>query len=113
MKISQIVELDIKIEGNKEILESAMLRLPFFKDLEVEEIASDSIEKVLRKISKKYLLGIGYIFYNPIGGYYTVSINTYDTHKCLKTVYGMSLLEVLQKVILFSYAYVQCIKNKG
>lgn len=73
-----------------------------------EKVKLEDIEQLIFKMVKKYKISMQWISNTIIDGelpWYSVSIKDGQTHEWLKTVYGLTIYELLSKVALFMFAY--------
>lgn len=111
MKVSQLIGLDCAKKENKKVLYESLLKLPFFKDKEVEDITADDLENAINKISKKYPVKLGYILSHGIDvvdiPHHSFMLKTSNTHEHLTTIFALTLYEGLAKTVLYLFAYVK------
>lgn len=116
MKMSQVIGLDMRIEGNEEKLREALTKLPFFGE---DSVTLEDIEKAIKKMQKKYPIKLAYISISEGDDvdeeppyYYSCMIKRTDDHKHVKTVWGVTLFEALAKVAILMYGYIKSTLQK-
>lgn len=115
MKVSEILIMDMRNKGSQEILDEALMRLPFFSE---DSITTDDIETAIKKMQKKYPIILSYITTSAGANddeplvYYSFMVKRTDTHVHVKTVWAMSLREGLAKVALLMYSFINNVLKK-
>lgn len=118
MKAKDLLMLDSRKEGTGELLLEFLQKTPLFKG--VETITTDELEKVIRKIQRKYPVILSYITQTkytmddedePEIGYSFMCKRT-DDHTHIKTVYALTLHEGLSKVIVLLYSFIKSVLQK-
>lgn len=116
LKLSSLLSLDVRLEGNREALQEALSKLPFFSE---DNITTDDIEKAIKKMQKKYPIKLAYI--SSVTGdqdeeeppyYFSCMIKRTDNHVHVKTVWGVTLHESLSKVALLMFSYINNVLKK-
>lgn len=105
-----MLSLDFKVNKNQDIIYAEIERLPFFSD--GEEIDTESLERAIRRMEKKYPIRLGYIMAGPVeentnDRYMTAMIKDGETHGHIMTIYGLTIREIYLKTCLFEYAYIR------
>ncbi|MCX7924153.1 MAG: hypothetical protein N3B21_19415 [Clostridia bacterium] len=115
MKLSEILQLDLREPGNKDELRKALYKLPFFKDEAEGELFPEveALESALWKMQKKYPVLLSYIMPGSVEeAYYSFMIKRTDTHEWIKTIYAQSMFEGFGKTTLFIFAYINNVLKK-
>ena len=108
MKLREILDLDCRIEENKQHLLKALRKIPPLA--KYDEIPLEALEKVIGTITRKYTIRIEYIcplYAKNNGNVYCVSLKLIDPYQWLENVYGCNLYEVMAKTALRMYAEVK------
>jgi len=108
LKLKEVLQLDLKKDGNKKILISELRKLPPFKD--ASEITLDLLDKVYLKCVDRYDVGFGYILFTKSKNdevYYSMMLKDLEENKHITTVYGIDLLEAYAKAIITIFAYIK------
>lgn len=108
-KLSEVIDGDFRYGNYEEETQRWLLKINVLKKRtpDGEKVKLEDIEKLIIKLQKKYGHTIQWISLTIIKDeipWYSVSIKSKD-HEYLKTVYGLSLYELMSKVALFLYAY--------
>jgi hypothetical protein len=103
MTTNELLELDCRIEGNKAILQKALKMLKPFTKYE-EDIPTESLEKVIFAISRKYEISIKEVYPAPFSNkketiWHATIINDARPLDAY-CVHGISIYEVLCKSIV-------------
>lgn len=111
MKISQVLNLDLRNEGAMEELQASLSKLPFPTD------TVEQLERAVSKMQVRYPLRLAYIM--PIIGdddepliTYSFMVKRTDNHAHVKTVYAKTLYEGVAKTALLMYAYIKTTLQK-
>lgn len=109
MKLSEILQLDAREADIEPILKRALIKIvPPLKDKDQNDISVEVLEKVARKVAKKYDIGIAYILSGPSDeSYYSFMIKSLDKHEHIDTVYAMTIFEGFAKSIIRMFAYIK------
>lgn len=108
MKIREILDLDCRVEENKQYLLKALKKIPPLA--KYDEIPLEAIEKAIGTMTRKYTIMIQYIcpsYINNNDSIYCVSLKLIDPYQWLENVYGCNLYEVMAKTALRMYAEVK------
>ena len=108
--LKQVVEGDFRYPEIESECQRWLLKIePLRKRTpEGEKVRFEDIEQLIIKITKRYNVQMQWISLTILKDereWYTVSIKDSTTHEYIKTVYGMTLYELLSKVALFMFAY--------
>ena len=108
MKTEDILNLDYRVEENRELLTKVLRKIPPLA--EYDEIPLEALEKVIGSISRKYAIMIQYICPTYVKGnepIYCVSLKIIYPYRWLGNVYGCCLYEVMAKTAIRMYAEVR------
>lgn len=108
MKVTaeDIMKLDCSDEEQKIKLIKIIRKIkPFDRYSLDEEIPMDMLEKYMNKAMDKYCFRIGYVLHNSNNSprYWTISIRDVVGKIYLDTIYGMTLNELMMKVVIRIY----------
>lgn len=107
LKVSDIIQLDVREKGNMRILLERVGEVPLLKG---KALNVENIETALRKIEGRYPIMLAYIMKGPSDlKYYSFMIRL-EGGEWLTTVYARDMLEGFSKTLLYVYSY---IKSKG
>lgn len=112
MKTNSLLELDCRDEDNMEVIQEVLRTLkPLSKYSDEELIPLDALEKVIRIMTRKYLVRIRSIMPDIWAN------RKYDIWRCevvndhnldlIGYVYGVSLYEVMAKAVILIYSKVK------
>jgi len=104
MTLEKLLVLDLRVEGNEELLKTGLSKLKWLERFEADEITIDVLEKLYSKLIKKYPAHIGYI-QDAGDNSWVFMIKHKETHTWINTVYGITLFEGMAKTILTFYGY--------
>lgn len=108
LKLNDILQLDLDKKGNELLLRKALTKTPFFKNSNPEDLGVEDLEKIVKKIRKKYPVTISYIMLGPLDeNFYSFSLKENEEHKHIGTIYGRTLFEGFAKSILLLYSYIK------
>lgn len=109
MKLQEIINVKFDEQGEK-ILRKALSKTKWLERFSEnpKEIDLLVLEKLYRKIIKKYKVGIAYI-QNATEKSMLCMIKNYETNQWVETIYFINFWECMAKVILVQYGY--CIKG--
>ena len=111
MKTEEIINLDYRIEKNKEIIQKVLRKIkPLSKYSEEEQIPLEIIEKLIQTLCLKYEVTPQWMtmaFNEQKPGLYSIGIKTTTDHKWLGNVYGMCLYEVFAKLSIKIYSEIK------
>ena len=115
MKLSQVLNADMRQDGVEEELQRWMLKIPIIRKQtkDGEKVSFEIIEKVVIKLCQKYGIGMQWIMLSMINfkgekretPWYSMPFKTKTDHKWVKTIYGLTMYETYCKAALFLYAY--------
>lgn len=108
MKTDEILDLDYRIEENRELIARVLKKIPPLADY--DEIPLEALEKVIGSITRKYTIMIQYIcptYVKGDGTIYCVSLKLIDPYQWLGNVYGCCLYEVIAKTAIKMYTEVR------
>lgn len=115
MKLSQVLNADIRQDGVEEELQKWLLKIPAIRKQtkDGEKVSFELIEKLIIKLCQKYGISMQWItlsMIDPNGNkkevpWYSIPFKTSTDHKWVKTVYGITMYETFCKAALFLYAY--------
>ena len=110
MKISSILELDCRLEENKEKLQKVLKMIKPLSRYD-GDVPMESLEKVAFGVMRKYEISIAKISPSPFANSKetTWHASIFSGKKCLylSEVYGASLYEVMSKTVIFMYSKVK------
>lgn len=101
MKVNEILELDLRIDGSKELLMKALKVIKPFSEID-GDVALEKIEKLLRLIQAKYQVEATIITYCRQEGYFSMPIEVKGQK--VKYVYGLSIYELFSKAAIFLWS---------
>ena len=109
-KLSEVIDGDFRFSDFEEETQKWLLKIDVLRKRtpEGEKVKLEDIEKLIIKLQKKYGHSMQWITLTIIHDeipWYSVCIKDGDTKAWLKTVYGLSIYELMCKVALFLYAY--------
>ena len=106
MTLKDILYLRIDVDGNKEKIQKALSKTKWLERFKgnPENITLELLEKLYKKIVKKYEVRIAYI-QNAGDGSMCCMIKNFKTHTWVETIYFVSFWECMAKVILVQYGY--------
>jgi hypothetical protein len=114
LKLSEVLQLDTRIKGNKRLLVDKLMELPMFADKLIQPVTMEILEDLMWKIMKKYPVQLSYIMAGPTDErYYSIMIKERETHKHLKTIHCHTIFEGFAKTVLYLYAYCKRTYKKG
>lgn len=108
MKTDEILDLDYRIDENKELIARVLRKIPPLA--EYDEIPLEALEKVIGSITRKYTIMIQYIcptYAKSDSPIYCVSLKIVDSYQWLGNVYGCCLYEAMAKTAIKMYAEVR------
>ncbi len=102
-KFKKIVDMDVRKHGIKK-LKIALTKTKWLNKYEPDDINTDILEELYKKISKKYK---GYISFIQYAGDNSWSIEIRHSKTCewIYRIYGLTLFECMAKVILVCYGF--------
>jgi len=103
MTLMQILLIDVRKEGNQEVLDKFLLSTEWGKN--ISEVTHNNLEKLYSAIERKYPVKIGYILRSDQG--WTAMLKRSDNHKHIATIYGCNLSELFEKTIIACYGYLR------
>lgn len=110
MKLSEILQLDLRVKENHEALSEALLKLPFFG----RKPSVDELELAVWKMQKKYPVRLSYVMPSTIEDqFYSFMIKNWNTNEWLKTIYAMTMYEGFAKTALYMFGYIQKLKKES
>ena len=111
MKTEQILNLDYRKEGNKEIIQKVLRKIkPLSRYSDEIDVPIEAIEKLVRVLVQKYEITPQWMtmsYFESILGLYSIGVKTTTDHKWLGTVYGMCLYEVFAKLAIKMYSEIK------
>lgn len=115
-KLSEVIDGDFRYDDYEEETQRWLLKINVLKKRtpEGEKVKLEDIEKLIIKLQKKYGHEMQWIRLTIIRDeipWYSVSIKS-NTHEYLKTIYGLTIYEMMCKVALFLYAYTRGQENE-
>lgn len=121
LKITQeiadkVINLDCRSSESIRRLEKSLMRLPFIKS--EHDLDTDRLEELIKKIERKYMIHLSYIMRNVVHGedIYSGMLKLEggrDNGRWIKTVYGLTMREVLAKSLFYMYFYIESNKKKS
>lgn len=108
MKIKELLDLDCRVEENKEELLRALRKIPPLA--KYDKIPLEALEKAIGSMTRKYTIMIQYIcpsYLNNGENIYCISLKLIKPYKWLGNVYGSSLYEAVAKATLRMYVEVK------
>jgi hypothetical protein len=105
LKLNEIIQLDCKVEGNKKKLRKALVKvIPSLASVNPGELEVEDLEIIIKKIGKKYNVGLGYILPGPLSeGHYSFMLKELKGGKHIGTVHAMSMFEGFAKAAMWLY----------
>lgn len=109
-KLSEVIDGDFRYDDYKEETQRWLRKIDVLnkRTPEGEKVKLEDIEKLIIKLQTKYKIQMQWITLTILEEerpWYAVSIKSNEKHEYLKTVYGLTLYELMCKVVLFMYAY--------
>lgn len=108
-KLKEVINGDFRHQDFEEEAQNWLLKIAALRKRtpEGEKVKLEDIEQLIVRITKKYRIQMQWISLTLIDNeipWYSVSIKDGQTHEWLKTVYGLTIYELLTKVALFMFA---------
>jgi hypothetical protein len=105
LKLNEIIQLDCRIESNKMQLRKALVKvIPSLAAVNPRELEVEDLEIIMKKIGKKYNVGLGYILPGPIAeGHYSFMLKEIKNGKHIGTVFAFSMFEGFAKAAIWLY----------
>lgn len=112
MKTEDVLNLDYREEESKNIIQNVLRQLkPLSKYSDEEEVPIDALEKVIRIMTRKYLIRIRSImpdiWSNKDNDIWRCEIVNDKNLELIKNIYGISLYEVLAKTAILMYSEIK------
>lgn len=104
MKLEDFLVLDIRVEGNKELLQRALSKTKWLEKFSPKEIEIEVLETLYKKVVKKYDGGIAYV-QNAGDDSWSFMIRNHKTNAWINTIYAYTLFEGMAKTVLVLYGY--------
>lgn len=108
MKTNEILDLDYRIDENKQIITKVLKKIPPLA--KYDEIPLEALEKAISSITKKYAIMIQYIcptYEKGNDSIYCVSLKLICPYEWLGNVYGCCLYEAMAKTAIKMYSEVR------
>ena len=108
MRTSEIVNLDYRLEENRQTIQKALQKIVPLKGDTNADVQLQVIEKLITLLSKKYAMSIKHFMPDVHSNskwtiWYATVIN--DTNfEILRNVHGLSLYEVFAKAAIYMYS---------
>jgi hypothetical protein len=108
----KVIYLDLRIDGNARRLMKSLKKLPIVK--EDNNLTTDEIEVVIKKIERKFKIHLAYIQRSVIDceDHYSGMIK-HDTGTWICTIYAQTIWEVYAKALFFMYFYIEDERRKN
>lgn len=110
MKTKQILELDCRIQKNREAVQRALRCIkPLAKCNPQCDVPLDKVEKLVRLMLNKYQAEIVWIFvsHDDENMLYTISLRGVSATEQYQPVYGITLYEVMCKCAIYMWSLVK------
>lgn len=113
MKPSEILSLDFRREQDREIAQRALRKFKSCREYPMgEDVPFQAIEKLLSSMMLKYAIDpLDFFIVRQDGNethvVWSCGVKLSDGHSWLGTAYGLTLYEVVCKVVLFSFLNVR------
>lgn len=109
MKTSEIISLDLREEGNEEIIQKVLRKIKPFDRCNKEKVSFELLEKFVSKVCRKYLVCTQYIMISRFNeyDYYTMSLRNDETGSWMCSIYGLTIYEIFAKASIFLYSKVK------
>jgi hypothetical protein len=110
--VDKVLYLDCRKEEDFRRLEKSLMKLPFINS--EEDLQTEIIEEKIKKIERKYMIHLAYIMRSVVDleDQYNGMIKTDKEGRWLKTVYGITVKEIMMKTLFFMYFYVEDERRK-
>lgn len=107
MKTSDILNLDCRIDKNKEIIQKALRKIKPFSNYNMsEDIPLIKLELLVSKYEHKYPIRINYIEPLFIPGeinMFRANVTNLNTGERMKSIYGSNLYELFSKLCIYFF----------
>lgn len=109
-KLMEVIDGDFRYQNFKEETQRWLRKIEVLdkRTPEGEDVKFEDVEMLIIKLQKKYGHTMQWISLTILDGeipWYSVSVRDGKTKEWVKSIYGLSMYELLCKVALFMYAY--------
>jgi len=102
--LEDILSFDIRVGENNKRLRTALTKTKWLERFSPEELTIEVLEKIYRKVIKKYPGSLAYI-QSAGEDSWAFMVRQEETGAWIHTVYAITLFEGIAKVILVMYGY--------